>query len=204
MRSQLAKAAAVLAFALLLNGCAPADCVYPLYKTSDSASDDRLLGTWQPVVTEPSDSQKDQRWSFVSSKDGKFYDFTLGAVGEKGGFVAKVRLVGIGNYLFVDFQGDFDRINPDLDKMDNLMAYPAISTHGIGRIWLEKDSLRIHFLKDDWVKDQMKAGTLALAHLNVDGDALITATTDELRQFMQNHAEDTDALSEDYELKRIK
>lgn len=139
----------------------------------------------------------------MSSKDGKSYDFTLGTAGEKGGFAAKVRLVGIGNYVFVDFEGDFDRINPD-DRMDNLMPYPAIATHGVGRIWIDKDLLRIHFLKDDWVKDQMKAGTLTLVHLNVDGDALITATTEELRKFMQAHAEDTDALSENYELKRTK
>jgi hypothetical protein len=59
-------------------------------------------------------------------------------------------------------------------------------------------------LKDDWVKDQAKAGTLTLAHLDVDGSPLISATTADLRKFMQAHAEDGDALSENYELKRIK
>jgi hypothetical protein len=202
MRSRNAIVAAVL-LALLLIGCEPADCIYPLYNANDTASDDRLLGTWQPVAKDTDSPDRDQRWNFVHSKDDNFYDFTLGAVGQKGGFAAKVRLVGIGHYLFVDFKGDFDRTLGS-DKLDNLMAYPAVPTHGIGRIWLERDSLRIHFFKDDWTKDQMKAGTLTLAHLDVGGYPLITATTEDLRKFMQAHAEDTDALSENYELKRIR
>lgn len=188
----------------LVAGCAPADSVYPLYKPSDTSSDDRLAGTWQPTGKDATDAEKNQRWTFARSKDDKFYEFTLGTSGQKGGFATKVRLVGIGNYMFVDFTADFDRINPNDEKMDNLVPYPAIPTHGIGRIWIDKDSLRIHFLRDDWVKDQMKAGKLTLAHPNVGGDCLITATTDELRNFMMAHANDTDALSESYDLQRAK
>jgi hypothetical protein len=203
VRSPIALVALMLVLALLLIGCEPADCIYPLYNPNDTASDDRLLGTWQPVAKDTETPDKDQRWNFVHAKEDKSYDFTLGALGLKGGFAAKLRLVGIGNYLFVDFQGEFERTLGS-DKLDNLMAYPAVPTHGIGRIWLKKDALRIHFLNDDWTKDHMKAGMLTLAHLAVRGYPLITATTEDLRKFMQAHAEDTEALSENYELKRIK
>lgn len=60
MKSRLAAIAAILGFALLLNGCAPIDSLFPLYKADDAVFDDRLLGTWKPVATD--DSDKDERW----------------------------------------------------------------------------------------------------------------------------------------------
>lgn len=203
MRSQFAAVAVLVTAVFLAAGCQPADCVYPLYKATDTDFDDRLLGIWQPAQADASDEEKQERWSFVHSKEANFYDFKLGAVGKKGGLIAKVHIVLIGGNLFVDFHGDFDRAFDD-QQPDNLTPLPGIPTHGIGRIWIEQDSLRIHFLKDDWVKDQAKAGTLMLAHLDLEGSPLVTATTDELRKFMQAHADDAEALSENYELKRVK
>ena len=79
-----------------------------------------------------------------------------------------------------------------------------ISTHMMGRIWLTKDSLEIHFLKDDWVKAQVKAGAFPLANVDVEGSPILTAKTDDLRKFMQAHADDQEALSENYSLVRQK
>ena len=113
-RSQIAPVAAVL-LALLLIFSEQADCIYPLHNRDDTASDDRPLGTWQPVAKEADSPDKNQRWNFVNlvhSKDDKFCHVTLGAV--------------------------------------------------------------------------------------------ITATTEGQRKFMQAHAEDPDALSENYELKEVK
>jgi hypothetical protein len=200
MRSCSSAIAALYLSVLVLAGCEPQHSLYPLYKDDDTAADDRLIGIWQPVGADGLD--KEQRWTFVHSKQNKSYDVTLGAVGQKGGFVAKVRLVGLGNYTFVDCSGDFERINPGGDLIE-LMPYPALPTHMIGRVWLDKDSLRLHFLKDEWVKNQAQAGTLTLAHLDMDGDPLLSATTDELRKFMLGHADDADALSENYELQRV-
>jgi hypothetical protein len=203
MKFRFASFVATLALALLLNGCAPIDSIFPLYKADDAVSDDRLLGTWQPVGTNSDGSVKDQRWNFVHSKDDEFYDFNLGVVGARGGFAGKVRLVRLGDSLFIDFHGDMDRTMSS-DKPDDIIPYPAIATHMIGRVWLEKDSLRIHFLNDDWIKKQVKAGALSLAHLDTNDGQILTASTEDLRKFMQAHADDADALSENYELRRFK
>ena len=60
----------------------------------------------------------------------------------------------------------------------------------MGRVWLEKDQLEIHLLKDDWVNAQIKEGSFSLSHLGENGDLILTGSTDELRKFMQEHAED--------------
>ena len=65
MRSQTAIAVAVVALALLLMGCEPADCLYPLYNPKDTASNDRLPGIWQPVSKDTDSPDHDQRWNFV-------------------------------------------------------------------------------------------------------------------------------------------
>ena len=150
-----------------------------------------------------SDEEKVGRWYFLESDDKKSYDFKWGAVGAKGGFVAKARLVRLGNVMFIDFEGDDSKVK-DEEQKDNLTIYPAISTHMMGRIWLTDKALEIHFLKDDWVKAQMKAGTFGLAGLNVEGVPLLTAKTEDLQKFMQEYAEDQEALSENFSLVREK
>ena len=203
MKLRLAGIALTLALALLLNGCAPIDSIFPLYKDEDAVFDDHLLGTWQRVLTDVNASDKDQRWTFSHAEGEKYYDFKWGAVGTKGGFIAEVRLVRLGNALFIDFEGDAQKID-DAAKSDAVVPYPMITTHMLGRVWLEKDSLLIHFLSDDWVKEQVRAGTFSLAHLDVNGGQILTAQTDDLRKFMQAHADDTKALSEEFKFTRAK
>ncbi len=159
-----------------------------------------MLGSWQPVVTDPQDSEKDERWIFSTSKNHKFYAFKMGTVGEKGAYVAKARLVRLGNNLFIDFAGESD----DEASKDSVIPFPVITTHMIGRVWLEKDTLQLRLLNDDWVKKQAEAGKLSLPHLNVDGDQIITAQTDDLRKFIEAHADDKEALSVNYDFVRAK
>jgi hypothetical protein len=205
MNSRLTSILATLALALLLNGCGPTDSIFPLYKPEDTAFDDRLLGSWQLVVTDAdaSDSDKDARWVFSHPEAGQFYDFKAGTVGAKGGLVAKARLVRLGNNLFIDFEGDSQKLD-DPPNPDAVMPYPMITTHMMGRIELENDSLQIHLLGDNWVKKQVKAGTFSLACLDMGGGEILTAQPDDLRKFMQAHADDYGALSEEFRFTRAK
>ncbi len=201
MKGKFASLAAILSSAILLNGCGPIASFFPLYKPNDRAFDTGLLGTWKlekPDSNNPDD--KNTRWTFAKSEDENFYNFKWGTVGAKGGFLAKARLTTIGSSLFADFEGDTG--NKVLE--DTMMPFPVMSVHMMGRVWLGKDSLEIHFLKDDWVKERIKAGSLPLSRLGENGDLILTASTDELRKFMQEHAEDEDALSENYKFVREK
>jgi hypothetical protein len=203
MPSRLAGFAATIALALSLSGCAPIDSIFPLYKDEDAVFDDHLLGTWQPVISDADASNKDARWIFSHAEGDQFYDFKWTAVGAKGGFIAKARLVRLGNNVFIDFEGDTQKLD-EAPNSGNVVPYPMITTHMIGRVWLEKDSLLIQFLSDDWVKKQVKAGTFPLAHLDFNGGQILTAQTDDLRRFMQAHADDKDALSEEFNFTRAK
>ena len=203
MRRKSVSLAMILSLTILLNGCGPIASFFPLYKADDKVFETGLVGTWKPEKADPSNpDDKDTRWTFAKSEDDNFYDFKWGGVGAKGGFLAKARLVRIGSTLFIDFEGDTG--NKVMDSKDTMMPFPVMSVHMMGRVWLEKDSLEIHFLKDDWVKERIKAGSFPLSHLGENGDLLLTASTDELRKFVQEHAEDKDALSDNYKFERNK
>ena len=203
MRRKSVSLAMILSLTILLNGCGPIASFFPLYKADDKVFETGLVGTWKPEKADASNpDDKDTRWTFAKSEDDNFYDFKWGDVGAKGGFLAKARLVRIGSTLFIDFEGDTG--NKVMDSKDNMMPFPVMSVHMMGRVWLEKDSLEIHFLKDDWVKERIKAGSFPLSHLGEYGDLILTASTDELRKFVQEHAEDKDALSDNYKFVRKK
>jgi hypothetical protein len=85
------------------------------------------------------------------------------------------------------------------------LLQPNVHTnHMIGRVWLEKGTLEILFLGDDWVKRQIEAGTFSLAHVDVGSNQILAAQTDDLRKFMQAHADDREALSSNFQFVRAK
>jgi hypothetical protein len=183
-----------------LAGCGPVNSLFSLYTNDDKFLDENLIGEWRQAPETAPESDRNMRWVFLRDGDSNVYKSTLGAIGGRGVFLAKARLVRLGNSLFVDFQGDTDSISGE----DTPVPYPIIQSHAIGRIWIEKEVVRIHFLNDDWVKQQLKAGKLTLAHAGPDDDPVLNASTAELRKFALEHADDKEAFSENYELARVK
>ena len=194
---------AVVVSALLFNSCGPVASFFPLYKSDDKVFESGLVGIWKLAEPDPNNAdEKNERWVFAKSGDEISYNLRLRAVASSGGMLVKVRLARIGSGLFADFEGDTS--NEALDSKDAVIAFPVMDTHMMGRVWLQKDSLEIRCLGDDWVKRRIKAGTFPMSHLGENGDLILTSSTDELRKFMQEHAEDKEALSEVFKLVREK
>jgi hypothetical protein len=192
---------ASIALVLVLAGCGPASSLFPLFIKGDSEFDERLLGEWR-MRAEASykHGEKSQRMVFQKSADGTEYEVTLFDSNKKGMNLAlTARMVRLGNFSFIDFG------TADADKRKfKEIPFPAIESHSFGRIHLEKGSAHFDFLNDDWVKEQAKAGKLKLATVQTPNGLVISATTEELRKFALEHAEDTEAFSEPYSLSRKK
>lgn len=193
-------AAGLLIFGVLAAGCGPADSLFSLYTAEDKTFDPALLGAWKPQHPTEDSNEKNTRWVF-KRKDANVYAFCWTAVNQEGCMRANARLVKLGDALFVDFEGATD--DEDLPPKTTSSPFPIVPTHMFGRIWIEKDTLRIHLLQEDWIKKQIKAGTFKLPYLEVNGSILLSAKTEDLRQFAQQHAEDQDAFSEKFEFKPV-
>lgn len=203
MTRRLAWITLVAASTILLHGCGPIASFFPLYKSDDRVLEPGLVGIWKLADPDPNNPDDiNGRWTFKKSDDGCSYDLRLGTVGASGALLVRVHLVRIGSGLFADFEGDTG--NKALESKDALIAFPVMETHLIGGVRLEKGNLEIRLLKEDWVKERIKAGAFSLSHLGENGDLILTASTDELRKFMQEHAEDEEALSENFKLVRDK
>jgi hypothetical protein len=196
MKSKVLRAVILLG-SLLMAGCEPANSLFALYTDEDKCLDDNLIGEWKQVSPTPLEAA---RWVFLRERDWTVYKTSLVVLGKRGGFLAKGRLVQLGNARFIDFQGDTDGFDDD----ETIMPFPLIESHMIGRIWIEKDAVRIHFLNSDWVKKQLEEGKLTLAHAGSAIAPILNAPTADLRKFALEHAEDKEAFSENYELARVK
>jgi len=64
--------------------------------------------------------------------------------------------------------------------------------------------MRIDFLNDKWVSDQAKAGKLALVTVKTPNLVILAASTEELRKFALEHADDKGAFSENFAFQRKK
>jgi len=193
--------AATVALALLLAGCGPAATLFPLFLKGDKTLDERLLGVWRiQDGASFKHGEKSGRIVFRKSRDGSEYEVTLFDFEEQGMNLALAACIGhLGDFSFIDFG------TPNADKRKfKEFPFPAIESHFFGRVYLEKTSVRIDFLRDEWVKEQTKAGKLSLATVQTTDGLVISASTEELRKFALEHAEDKEMFSEHYSLSRTK
>jgi hypothetical protein len=186
----------IVAMVFLLLGCGPEESLFPLFTRTDTLLDQKLLGEWRIWSgKEVEAAEKPAHIVFSPSESGDRYEVRLTELNVEGAtMVSEARLVELGDCMFIDF---------GTPKMDNWhqVPYPAAESHVFGRLSVENDRARIDFLSDHWVKKQIDAGKLSLHFLPLAGQTL-SATTEELRKFAMEHAEDREAFSEVFTLDR--
>jgi len=193
--------ALVAGLASVLSGCAPASSFFALFNDKDKEFDARLVGEWRIQSGAAFKAEEESaRIVFRRSEDGSDYEVTLFDFDSKGmNLDCTGRLIRLGNRLFIDFG------TPDTDKRKfTEFPFPIIESHIFGPIQIDKTSIRIDFLNDDWVKKQSETGKLSLPTVKTRDGLVISASTEELRKFAQDHVEDADAFSEPYSLVRAK
>jgi hypothetical protein len=191
MRIAKSFVAPVLALVLLLAGCGPASSLFPLFDDKSLVFDEGLIGRW--VV-----QGEGKQWIFKSS-DSRTYDFTLTDFEKNINLRSETRLVRLGKFLFIDFA------SPDAEfKRPTEVPFPGVPAHIFGRVWIEKDVVRLAMLDEDWVKNMAREKKLVPSYADTPDGVVLTASTEELQQFALEHAEDKEAFSDEYELRRQK
>jgi hypothetical protein len=102
----------------------------------------------------------------------------------------------LGGYLF--FDATFQELTPDgkrsvLGEDDNLFWIPL---HLIGRLEIGENALHFRLLNDNWLQDELKSGRIHLScSLDDEGQYLLTAPSQELKQFASGFAADPKVFS---------
>ncbi len=71
-----------------------------------------------------------------------------------------------------------------------------IQGHWVFRVWLDGDTLRLADLSEDWFKEAANQGKIDIGHEEVNDTLVLTASTPDLRAFLQQYAEDEGAFPE--------
>ncbi len=162
-----------LGIAFVFIGC-PARSLSPLFEPKDLLFHPGLIGAW-------GDEEKKDMFIFERSDDK---NYTLTVREEDGDTTVYTAQLGkIGKYWFLDSY-------PGWSKRD----YHDLGTHMISRIWIEGDTLRTSSLEGDRLKELIEKGALKIPHAIVDGQVILTATTEELQKLVLRLAEDKKAF----------
>lgn len=161
-----------LGLAAFAFGC-PARSLFPLFAEKDLMILPNGVGTW---VSAKGDTVT------VQTANDKNYKLTVSNTeGETGQLVGQVGKLG--NSWFLDSY-------PAQKEIDHHL----IKTHIISKIRLEGDSLRVASLEGDWLKKLSDTGKLQIPHVVRDNEVILTASTEELQQFVLRAADDPGAF----------
>ncbi len=173
--------------AVLIAGC-PARSLQPLFAEKDVVFNPLILGTWV---------NKGDVYTFRQAGE-KDYEVVVrpDTSSNKGvdSVVYTVQLGKLGNSWFLDS-------SPEGDPRD----FHLLAAHIISKFELQSaDSFSIASLESDWLKKKIDDGSVTAAHVNRDGDIILTGATDELQQLVSRYADDSGAFPNPGEFVRVK
>lgn len=172
--------------AAILAGCVPS--LHPLYTEKELVFEEKLLGTWY--------DGKDI-WKFESDSEEKSYKLTVMIDGKKGEFVT--HLVKIDDMLFLDLFPE----KPELQAND-FYKFHLLSVHTFMKIEQIEPILKMRMMDPEEMQGMLKNDPNLVKHEIVEDRIVLTASTEQLQQFMKEHANDEGLFGEPSDLERLK
>lgn len=217
MKQILPKFALLCLLIFGLSGCF-LKSVHPLVSDDDAVDLPGISGTWE--------SDK-ERFTFI--KEGDFDDFSFNGIS---GQDLKISMTDTGTdstekenpgYLVIYedlnneepdtayFFGKFVQLNKDyhfdlypFDIFDvSFWSSHIQPVHTFSKIKLEGDTISINLFKDSWIEEQIRDNRVRIKHEKLEEGILITASTEELQQFIKKYGNESEAYRDPLTLNRI-
>jgi hypothetical protein len=210
---------ALLFLAVFLAGCEPAISLQPLSTGDGPAFEPGLLGIWS--TSEGNDSAckleelktgayglrcKPEDKPNAAAPPGAIQpaqpdtETSKGSTDEQefGELKFEVRLVQLGNCRFLDFYPESPNAKVDF------YLFHLVPGHSIAQFRLDKDELELRFLDNKWIKHMLDENKEQIEHEHAAGTVVLTASSEELQRFVTQYADDKDAFSCVFKLRRKK
>lgn len=177
-----------VAVLLALAGCVRT--LHPLYTEEDLAFDPALVGVWQPT-----EGNEEERWDFRKAGD-KVY--TLVHTDEEDRTARlTAHLVELEGHRFLDLR---PQQREDMNSVYQLHLQPVHTFLRVESI----EPLRLSPMKPNWIKNYLQEHPQALAHEDPeDGPAVLTASTEDLQDFVLEHVDTEQAWGGLLEFRRV-
>lgn len=158
---------------LLLSGCLPS--LYQLYTDETLVFEEGLIGKWR--------TDEDDIWQFRKAGEKKYelriYDMEEECVR------FEVHLVKIKGMMFLDLYPDGEQIN----DLDDFYKMHLVAVHTFMKVDRIDPNLQLRIIDYDEVEDMLEDNPDALKHEVVDERIVLTATTEQLQEFVVAHVE---------------
>jgi len=196
-----------LVLAAWVCGCVPAASVRPLYTDADlekPISEPGIEGEWISPDLDKAGTGEELwlQWKIGpptrpgqpnSSYPVEFCFARSNQEEGEGPTSYNVRLIRIADKLF--FDADFDEQKHGQLRLGRDAILGMAPVHLIGRVWVQKDFLRVALLGSDWVKDHSGESFREVVDTPDKGSSVITGSTQELRDFLSQNADNPKALA---------
>ena len=184
----------LVAFCVVV-GCIPTS-INPLYTEQDLVFDPALIGVWG------GDSDAKETWAFEKAGDKEYKFVYTEEDGKTGQFEA--HLLKLGNTRFLDFFPE----ESGIEEMNRSSFYKVhlLRTHSFLKVTQIQPALQMAPLDLKWLREFLGKNPKAIRHHKIgEGDEaqiVLTASTPELRKFMEKHLKTEGAFAEPVNLKR--
>ena len=164
----------ILAVPLMIPACIPS--LHPLYTEESVVCDPAIVGVWQQ-------SDKGGTWAFEKKSDSAYRLVYRDKGGRAGEFEA--RLLKLENQLFLDLFP----VDPELAQ-NAFYKFHLLKIHTFFKIFLGDSTLQMAGLDPRWLKKFVEANPAAIRHEKIDKLIVLTASSQELGQFVLQYADD--------------
>jgi hypothetical protein len=181
--------------ALFFSGCVIWS-FYPLYTEKDLFENDILTGTW-------TDGDSLQ-WKLEHPESGnpkvtdkKTYELHLTDYDKKE-TIYKVNIIQLEGIYFLDFYISelAGANNSDSDAKLSYWNLHVIPVHTFAKLTVANNTLQINWFDGEWLKEQIEAKKIKIAHEKNEEILLLTARTADLQQLVVKHANNEKAFKE--------
>jgi hypothetical protein len=191
----------LLLTAKLLGSCLTT--LQPIFTEKDLVADSRLIGHWQKgkdksevIYRQPNAEELKNLSSTLQSHADKIY--MLDEKDEQGNpkTTYYVFLVKLGKYYYTDY---YPAEEMERESADDFFAAHYIPMHSIYRIkFINNNSLDIQQLDGGYLENLIKNNQIRIRHeVMEDGSYVITASTEELQQYLIKYSDVPEAYSSD-------
>ena len=198
MRIRKSLFVAMILLLIPLASCTPQMSLLPWYNDKDLVLEPGFAGNWLSV-DDKGKTEEGGEWTFAQDiKQG----YTISLLDDSQPDVKsswEVRLFRVNGQLFVD------AVQQQTKYKDSEVLELFIPGHMVGTAKLAGDSLSLRFLDDEWTDKALKANPALIKHEMVDmDDAVLVASTADLREFALTHYSDSKAFAVKFDFVRKK
>ncbi len=202
---------------LIQSGCF-LKSVHPLVEEENAIMIEGLEGIWET---------EDQRWTFVN--DATKFPNLASYLGEENDVDMEDNDdLGLGNVYLIYFENlqdlpadtamfigmvtelsdayfldlsVFAKSISELDQSEsNFIDNHFLPVHTFSKITIEEGQLDIEFFQSSFISDLISSNRIRIKHEDTDDSILVTASTNELRKFVEKYAHDVEAFEDPIEL----